>query len=124
METLFLGMSLIAISILLLMVVIKSNSLKSKTIGVETLEAIFKEIQEVVLVKNGYIQELNDALFGKKDSQKTLDIERFIINENELPILVPKSPMARNKKVTLEQLMSALNKAINTENRRIKRIDC
>lgn len=73
------------------------------------------------ILANSYIQELNDLLFGKKEVQKTLDFEKIIINENELPLLVPKSPMARHKKVTLEQLMGALNKAINTENRRIKR---
>lgn len=73
------------------------------------------------ILANSYIQELNDILFGKKEVQRTLDIEKFIINENELPLLVPKSPMARHKKVTLDQLMIALNKAINTENRRIKR---
>jgi len=73
------------------------------------------------ILANSYIQELNDILFGKKDVQRTLDIEKYIINENELPLLIPKSPMARHKKVTLDQLMSALNKAINTENRRIKR---
>ena len=73
------------------------------------------------ILANSYIQDLNDILFGKKEVQRTLDIERFIINENELPLLVPKSPMARHKKVTLDQLMIALNKAINTENRRIKK---
>lgn len=73
------------------------------------------------ILANTYIQELNDSLFGKKEMQKTLDFEKLIINEHELPLLLPKSPMARSKKVTLEQLMAALNKAINTENRRIKR---
>lgn len=73
------------------------------------------------ILANSYIQELNDILFGKKEIQQTLDIEKIIINESELPILTPKSPIARAKKITLDQLMSALNKAINTENRRIKR---
>lgn len=73
------------------------------------------------ILANSYIQELNDILFGKGEVQKTLDIEKYIIDEGELPLLIPKSPMARHKKVTLEELMSALNKAINTENRRIKR---
>ncbi|MAG40139.1 hypothetical protein CMI41_04185 [Candidatus Pacearchaeota archaeon] len=73
------------------------------------------------ILANNYIQELNDSLFGKKEMQVTLDLENFVIDEGELPILIPKTPMARHKKVTLEQLMGALNKAMNTENRRIKR---
>ncbi|MGK0208803.1 MAG: segregation and condensation protein A [Patescibacteria group bacterium] len=73
------------------------------------------------ILANSYIAELNDVLFGKKESQRTLDIEKFIINEGDLPLLIPKSPMARHKKVTLDQLMVALNHAMNTESRRIKR---
>jgi segregation and condensation protein A len=73
------------------------------------------------VLANSYIQELNDALFGKKEMQVTLDLENYVIEEGELPILIPKTPMARHKKVTLEQLMGALNHAMNTENRRIKR---
>lgn len=69
---------------------------------------------------NSYIQDLNDALYGRKDEKK-YELERITIDEDELPILVPRTPMARHKKVTLEELMTALNKAINTENRRIKR---
>ena len=69
---------------------------------------------------NSYIQDLNDALYGRKDD-KRYELERITIDENELPILVPRTPMARHKKVTLKELMSALNSAINTENRRIKK---
>jgi segregation and condensation protein A len=73
------------------------------------------------VLANSYIQELNEALFGRKEMQVTLDLENYVIDEGELPILIPKTPMARHKKVTLEQLMGALNHAMNTENRRIKR---
>ncbi|MCK5449712.1 segregation/condensation protein A [Candidatus Pacearchaeota archaeon] len=69
---------------------------------------------------NSYIQDLNDALYGRKDGKK-YELERIEIDEGELPTLVPRTPMARHRKVTLEELMSALNNAINTENRRIKR---
>ena len=69
---------------------------------------------------NSYIQDLNSALYGQKDEKK-YELERIEIDEGELPTLVPRTPMARNRKVTLEELMAALNKAINTENRRIKR---
>jgi segregation and condensation protein A len=69
---------------------------------------------------NSYIQDLNDALYGRKDI-KRYEIERIEIDENDLPILTPKTPMARHKKVTLKELMKALDHAINTENRRIKK---
>ncbi|MEA3248088.1 MAG: hypothetical protein U9Q73_00100 [Nanoarchaeota archaeon] len=69
---------------------------------------------------NSYIQDLNTALYGRKDEKK-YELERIEIDEGELPTLVPRTPMARHRKVTLKELMAALNNAINTENRRIKR---
>jgi segregation and condensation protein A len=69
---------------------------------------------------NSYIQDLNEALYGRKEEKK-IDLEEFKIEEGELPDLTPKTPLARHKKVTLTELMSALNHAINTENRRIKK---
>jgi len=69
---------------------------------------------------NSYIQDLNDALYGKREKEK-YELERMEINEDELPILSPRTPMARHRKVTLKELMSALNQAIDTENRRIKK---
>lgn len=69
---------------------------------------------------NSYIQDLNDALYGKKD-EKRYELERIEIDENELPILSPRTPMARHKKVTLQELIKALDHAINTESRRIRK---
>ena len=69
---------------------------------------------------NSYIQDLNNALYGRKD-EKRYELERIEIDENDLPILSPRTPMARHRKVTLKELMTALNQAIDTENRRIKR---
>jgi segregation and condensation protein A len=69
---------------------------------------------------NSYIQDLNNALYGRRDEKK-YELERIEINEDELPTLTPRTPMARHRKVTLKELMTALNKAIDTENRRIKR---
>jgi segregation and condensation protein A len=69
---------------------------------------------------NSYIQDLNDALYGKKEDKRP-EIERIQIDENDLPILSPRTPMARNKKVTLNELIKALDHAINTESRRIKK---
>jgi chromatin segregation and condensation protein Rec8/ScpA/Scc1 (kleisin family) len=47
-------------------------------------------------------------------------MERIELDE-EIPELVPRSPLPRFKKVTLKELMEALSKAITTENRRIKK---
>jgi segregation and condensation protein A len=72
------------------------------------------------LLANRFIQGLDEALYGKAEDKK-YQYERIQIDEDELPILVPKTPMPRFKRVTLQELMSALNKAIDTENRRIKK---
>lgn len=72
------------------------------------------------ILLNKYIRSLDEILFGKKEEKKTV-IERIEIDENELPELMPRTPLPRFRQVTLQELMSALNKAINTESRRIKR---
>lgn len=72
------------------------------------------------LLANRFIQSLDEALYGKKED-KRYEYERIFLDEDELPILIPKTPMPRFKRVTLQELMSALNKAIETENRRIKK---
>lgn len=69
---------------------------------------------------NSHLKDIDEILFGKK-KEIAKPIERIEIDESELPILVPKTPMSRLRKVTLPELMLALNKAINTESRRIKR---
>jgi len=69
---------------------------------------------------NKHIKNIDDVLFGKKDDKKYI-MERIQINEDELPILVPKTPLPRARRITLSELMSALSKAINTESRRIKK---
>lgn len=72
------------------------------------------------ILANDYIQNLDKELYGRND-EKRYEIERIEIDEGELPLLVPRTPMTRHKKVTLQELMNALNQAIETENRRIKR---
>lgn len=69
---------------------------------------------------NRHIKDIDEVLFGRK-KEEAKPLERIEIDESELPILVPKTPMSRLRKVTLPELMIALNKAINTESRRIKR---
>lgn len=72
------------------------------------------------ILLNQYIVELDEALYGRKDDKK-YSLERIELDEDELPILVPRTPMPRFKKVTLDELMASLNQAMETENRRIKR---
>ncbi len=71
------------------------------------------------ILLDDYIKSIDDILFGKKEEKRVF--ERIVIDENELPILYPKTPMPRMRKVSLQELMSALGKAINTENRRIRK---
>jgi len=71
------------------------------------------------MLLNKYIRSIDEILFGAKE-EKAKPLERIDLDET-IPMLVPKSPMPRLKKVTLNQLMEALGKAIATENRRIKK---
>lgn len=81
--------------------------------------SILLRIKSEILL-NEHIRGIDDILFGKKDKE-TKPLERIEIDENELPILYPRTPMPRMRKVSLQELISALSKAVNTENRRIKR---
>jgi len=71
---------------------------------------------EILLHK--YIREIDNVLFPKEDEIRKI-IERIEINEDEVPILSPKTPLPRFKKVTLQELIDALDVAIKTESRRI-----
>ena len=73
------------------------------------------------ILLNKYIKSIDEILFGKKEEQKTQSPMERIELEEEIPELIPKSPIPRYKRVTLEELMESLNKAIKTENRRIKK---
>lgn len=68
---------------------------------------------------NRYLKSIDEILFGKKEEKKR-ELERIELDE-EIPTLIPKSPMPRLKRVTLKELIESLNKAISTENRRIKK---
>lgn len=81
--------------------------------------ALLLRIKSEILL-NKYIKSIDDILFGKKQEQEIKKIERIDLEEN-IPELVPKSPVPRFKKVTLQELMASLNKAFVTENRRIKK---
>lgn len=71
---------------------------------------------EILLHK--YIREIDNVLFPQEEEIRKI-IERIEINEDEVPILSPKTPLPRFKKVTLQELIDALDVAIKTESRRI-----
>lgn len=66
------------------------------------------------------LPNLDAILFGRKEEKKYTQ-ERIELDE-DVPSLVAKTPLPRFRKVTLDELMKALNTAITTENRRIKKI--
>ncbi len=66
-----------------------------------------------------HIKSIDEILFGKKQEKK--QPEKLVLEEGEIPDLIPRTPLPRYRRVTLDELMQALNKAINTENRRIRR---
>jgi len=66
-----------------------------------------------------YIKSIDEILFGKKNESKPF--ERIELDPNELPLLYPKTPLPRYRKVSLQELMLALDQAITTESRRIKK---
>lgn len=69
------------------------------------------------LLLDRYIKGLDEILFGKPPEREK-GYERVFLDE-ELPDLLPKTPLPRSKKVTLQELMQALEKAMATEHRRI-----
>lgn len=80
--------------------------------------ALLLRIKSEILL-NQYIKSIDEILFGREEKKKSV-FERIELDE-EIPMLVPKSPIPRFKKVTLKELIESLNKAIITENRRIKK---
>ena len=85
--------------------------------------ALLLRIKSEILL-NKYIKSIDEILFKDKDKGKvilekgqmlSIDLDEYI------PELIPKSPLPRFKRVTLQELMDSLNKAIITENRRIKK---
>ena len=72
------------------------------------------------ILLNHYLPSLDDILFGKKEEKRY--IQERIELDDEIPDLVPRTPLPRARKVSLQELMAALGKAIKTENRRIRRV--
>ena len=80
--------------------------------------ALLLRIKSEILL-NKYLKSIDEILFGRKE-KKQIVMERIELDE-EIPFLIPKSPLPRFRKVTLKELVESLNKAIITENRRIKK---
>ena len=72
------------------------------------------------ILLNQYLPSLDEILFGKKEEKKY--VQERIELEEEIPELVQRTPLPRYRKVTLQEIMAALGKAITTENRRIKKV--
>jgi segregation and condensation protein A len=79
--------------------------------------ALLLRIKSEILL-NKYIRDIDSLLFPQEQEIAKL-IERIEIDENDIPILSPKTPLPRFKKVTLQELINALDVAITTESRRI-----
>jgi len=71
------------------------------------------------LLLNKYLKSIDEILFGKEEKKKYV-LEKIELEE-EIPELVLRSPLPRFRKVTIKELIDSLNKAITTENRRIKK---
>ena len=69
---------------------------------------------ELVLSRD--LRSLDDILYCKNE-EKTYSQERIELDE-DIPELIPRTPLPRHKKVSLQELILALSKAISTENRR------
>ncbi len=81
--------------------------------------ALLLRIKSEILLSRD-IPSLDEILFGKKEDKKYAQ-ERIELDD-EIPGLIVRTPLPRFKKVTLQELMSALGHAIKTETRRIKKI--
>jgi len=68
------------------------------------------------LLLNRYIRDLDDILFSKKEEQQTLDFREY--EDIDVPELLPRTPLPRYKKISLQELVLALSKAVKTEERR------
>lgn len=85
--------------------------------------AILLRIKSEILHEN--IQAIDELLFEKKKKEisasELMDSTSIIDFTQEDYEILPRTPLPRARKVTLQELMNALNRAINTEHRRIKK---
>ena len=72
------------------------------------------------LLINRYIRDLDDILFNKKEEEQ--EVLNLIDDEDiNVPTLLPRTPLPRYKKISLQELVLALGKAVQTEERRFIR---
>jgi len=84
--------------------------------------AILLRIKSELLHEN--ILSIDEILFDKKKKSgvEISEMKPLVdFAEDEMPEILPRTPLARGRKVTLQELIKALDKAINTEHRRIKK---
>lgn len=79
--------------------------------------AILLRIKSELLLDR-YIRSIDELLYGKNDEIK--EKPQFTIDLEDVDLL-PRTPLPRPKRVTLNELMSALERAMQTEQRRIKK---
>ena len=82
--------------------------------------ALLLRIKSEILLNN-HLPGLDDLLYGREEDKKEEVQERLEL-DGEIPELIPRTPIPRMRKVTLQELMGALGKAIKTEERRIRKI--
>jgi len=80
--------------------------------------AILLRIKSEILLEE-YIRSIDEILFGKPEEKQKK--EENINLDLENTELFPKTPLPRFKKVTLQELVSALDRAMITEQRRIRK---
>ncbi len=79
--------------------------------------AILLRIKSEMLLSR-HLRSLDEILFGRPEEKQKPE---FNFNIDDVSDLLPKSPLPRARKVTLPELMAALNRAMTTEHRRIKK---
>ncbi len=81
--------------------------------------SLLLRIKSEILLEHD-LKTLDEMLFGKKEEKHY--VQNRIELDEEIPMLTIRTPLPRYKKVTLDELMSALGHAIKTENRRIQKV--
>lgn len=103
-------------------IVLLTQSLLKKIRKIE--EANLFASSKLFLVSSILVRMKSEILYNKLmslDKKDTKIEEPEISEEINLPLLIPKTPLTRQKRVTLHELMNALNEAIRTEERRTKK---
>ncbi len=84
--------------------------------------AILLRMKSQILHEN--IKDIDELLFENKNKLRDELVKNpqiITMDEEDIPLIMPRTPLPRSRKVTLQELMNALDKAMNTENRRIKK---